>query len=168
MNQAKIHAVFSDTDSARIVLEELSTAGVAPDRVAVIGEDSDSFRHATASLYSKKIDRLIFLMGAAGGITGAAAGFLGMPDIPGDFHTYLCAAVAATGSGMALGAYAGTWMAGILNLDNFPASASKIRLGQPGNGKIAVTVATANVLEAERVKRLLRQYPPNKICFENS
>lgn len=169
MNQSSvIHAVFADMDNARSVLEELSVAGLQPARISVIGEDSDAFRHATASLYSRKVDRLLFIMGTIGGIAGAAAGFLGMPDIPGDFHTYLVASIAATGTGMALGAYAGTWMAGILNLDNFPGSDSNFRFGKPQAGKVAVSISTANTLETERVKRLLREFPPNKLCMENA
>lgn len=169
MNQSSvIHAVFADTDNAKNVLEELSVAGVQPGRISVIGEDSDAFRHATTSLYSKKVDRLLYVMGTIGGLAGAAAGFLGMPDIPGDSHSYLIAATTATGTGLALGAYAGTWMAGILNLDNFPGSDSKFRFGKPQAGKVAVSISTANILETEHVRRLLREYPPNKICIERA
>ncbi|MBY0550904.1 MAG: hypothetical protein K2W95_26735 [Candidatus Obscuribacterales bacterium] len=167
MNQSVIHTVFADTDNARTALEELTVAGVQPGSISVIGEDSDAFRHATAPLYSRKVDRLLYIMGAIGGIAGAAAGFLGMPAIPGDSHSYLIASVAATGTGLALGAYAGTWMAGILNLDNFPGSDSKFRFGKPQAGKVAISISTANILEAERVRRLLREYSTNKICIES-
>lgn len=163
MSIAKIHAVYSSESAAKPLFEELATLGVDAKSVVIIGEDCDAFREATASFFTRKVDKLLLYMGAIGAVVGGAAAFFGMPDVTGSKEYVMTTAIVATACGAGLGAYAGSWMAGIIHLDNFPTSTVSFRFGTVVDGKIAVSIQAKDQLEAERIKRALRRTAPQRL-----
>jgi hypothetical protein len=165
MRKQTIHAVFTEEENAAPVLAALCSAGVQANGITVSGQDSDVFRQSTAVLHSYKFDYLLLWMGFVGTITGAAAGYFGMPAVTGSVQQISLATTCAMVSAAVLGAYAGIWMAGILNLDRFPASDAHFAFGTVRGGNIAISVSVTDSFELERVNRILNQYAPSRLCF---
>lgn len=87
-----------------------------------------------------------------------------MPLVDNVQHSSL-ATVCAMVSAAVLGAYAGVWMAGILNLDRFPLSDAQFLFGTVNGGKIAISISVADPFELERINRILSGHAPTRLCF---
>jgi hypothetical protein len=167
MSQAKVHGVFPNHSSAQEALDSLVKADFAPGKLAVIGEDSDEFRRATAVLQSRKVDKLILWMGIGGAALGGLSGLFGMPHLPAASVSILTAVpLWAAFTGAAIGMSAGITIGGMLRIDGIPGHESEIQLGKVHDGDMAITVVTNNLIEQEEVHAIFAEQGARLITIE--
>jgi hypothetical protein len=155
MSHALIHGIFPNHTSATSALEALNDAGFRPDKISIIGEDSDGFRQATATLHSTKGDKFVLWAGVAGAVLGGFAGLLGMPELPrADVSTLTMVPIWAAFTGTAIGLSAGFTIGGLLRIDDIPRSEAEVRLGNVHDGEMAVSVTVADLEELRQVESL--------------
>jgi hypothetical protein len=156
-DSGRVEAIFASHEDGGNALAALINAGVSPGKISVIGEDCDSFRQATASLHSKKINKSIVWMGVLGAIVGSLAGFAGMPALT-HVASPLISAVSGVVAGLVLGLYTGVAIGGMMFFDNIPASDAHFQLGTPDQGDMVVGVVTSDEQEQELVNSLLCEH----------
>lgn len=160
MYKSAVHAVFANYHEGGSAIQSLIDAEVAPGKISVIGEDSDAFRQATASLQSHKINTRIVWMGLIGAVLGSLAGFMGMPAL-----TYVVSPVMSAMSavivGLVLGCYTGIAIGGMMLLDTIPPSEAHFNLAKLNQGVMAVSVVANGEDEMELVKRLISEQACN-------
>ena len=164
MSKSVIHAVFNNNNDAGSALEAISHSGVSAKKIAVLGEDSDSFREATSSLQSGKICGIIIWMAVIGSAIGALAGFAGMPAV--DPTSQLMASISGTLAGLVLGLFSGVWMAGIINIDNLTESEAEIREGTVTDGAMAVSIIADDEAQSERIRLMLCEHQAAQVYVE--
>ncbi|MDZ4833955.1 MAG: hypothetical protein SGJ27_09285 [Candidatus Melainabacteria bacterium] len=156
MSHSAVHAVFLNHTDAANAINALTNGGFAPGQLSVIGEDSDSFRMATANLQSTKVDRLMIGLGIAGALIGTTIAAFGVQHLPGFDATYISPiTLTAAFSGLAMGMVTGLATGAIVQLDRIPPSESEVRLGKVQNGDMTVSVTTTSATELERAQRLM-------------
>ena len=147
-----LHAVFGNHLNAASAIESAKNQGFTSGKFSIIGSDSDSFRTATATLQSKRIDKTIFWFGIIGAAIGCTAGFLGLPHFPErQLYFLMFVPLGAMLSGLAVGMMIGMIAGAILRLDNIPEYEANVRLGNVNDGDMAVSVSFNSDKEREQL-----------------
>lgn len=169
MSQSTVHAVFFNNNDAAGAIEALATAGFAPSKFSIIGQDSDDFRMATATLESKKANRLMIVLGIVGAAFGTIIGATGVHFMPG-FDAYYISPITLTAafSGLAMGMVTGLATGAIVQLDNIPVSEAEVRLGAVRDGDMTVSLVTEDEAELERAQTLLKEHGAKHISLDFS
>lgn len=167
MSHAIVHGVFPNNTMAGAALEALNNAGFTPGQISVIGQDSDSFRQATATLVSTKGDKFILWAGATGAILGGLAGLFGMPHLPrADELILTMVPIWAAFTGTAIGISAGFTIGGILRIDDIPRFESEVRLGTVHDGELAVSVEVSDLAELQLVQSTLIEHSATNLSID--
>jgi hypothetical protein len=159
MSHSQIQAVFPNYTQATGAIESLLAAGFAPRQFSVVGSDSDNFRASTATLQSRRADKMILAFGVFGALLGCLAGFMGMPHIPArEVSNVMTAPLMAAFSGMALGILTATYISFILKIDELAPSDAQLKLGAVHNGDMVITITAKNSTELEKAQTLMREF----------
>jgi hypothetical protein len=156
MSKSVVHAVFFNHSNAAGAINALTAGGFSPSQVSVIGQDSDSFRQATASLQSTKVDKLMIGLGIIGAAAGTAIGATAVHYLPGFDATYISiVTLTAAFSGLAMGMVTGLATGAIVQLDRIPPYEGEVRLGQVRDGDMSVSVTANNASELELAQKYM-------------
>lgn len=167
MSHSRIQAVFPNYTQATGAIEALSAAGFAARQFSVVGTDCDDFRATTATLQSRRADRMILAFGVIGAVLGCLAGFLGMPHAPArEVSNVMTAPLMAAFSGMALGILTSTYISFILKIDELAPSDAEFKLGEVHNGDIVITITVNNKTELENAQMLMREFGTTYIVID--
>lgn len=158
MSKSLVHAVFHNNSDAAGAIDALTSGGFAPGQISVIGQDSDSFRQATASLQSTKVDKLMIVLGIIGAAAGTIIGATGVHYLPGFDATYITmVTLTAAFSGLAVGMVTGLATGAIVRIDRIPPSDAEVRLGQVRDGDMSVSITVNNTSELERAQKIVSE-----------
>ena len=167
MSHSRIQAVFPNYTQASAAIEALSIAGFAPRQFSIVGRDCDDFRATTATLQSRRADKMIVAFGVVGGLVGCLAGFLGMPHVPSrEVANLMTAPMMAAFCGMALGVLTSTYISFILKIDHLAPSDAELRLGEVHNGDIVITISANNRNELDNAQTLMREFGTTFIVID--
>lgn len=149
--------VIADFDGASAVLAALREAGVKARQIEIVGEDSDEFRDATSPLHRHGFDKLVLTLGGLGAAVGAYWGVIGCPDLGASIPSVVMSGIMASFCGSILGLLTGSFIGGILHLDNGPATDATIVEGSITDGVMAVSVRPDNEVQAAAIVRILNE-----------
>ena len=167
MSESIVHAVFFNNSDAAGAIDALTNCGFKPGQISVIGEDSDSFRMAIASLQSTKADRMVLTLGIIGAAAGTIIGATGVHYLPGFDATYISIiTLTAAFSGLAMGMVTGLATGFIVKLDRIPPYEAEVRLGEVRDGDMTVSVTTKNSEEREQVQTLMCEHGAKHVSID--
>ncbi|MBX9688233.1 MAG: hypothetical protein K2X27_16105 [Candidatus Obscuribacterales bacterium] len=144
--------LFEGPGEAERAFSVLSELGVAARQITVIGEDSDDFRAATASLHHRKIDKALLIAAAIGALLGAYWGVICCPQAATPASTLM-----ASVSGSFLGMLIAGIIAAILHLDNSPASDATFIEASVNDAFMAASIIPADSAQREQILKLIEK-----------
>lgn len=167
MSKSLVHAVFHNHTDATGAINALTDGGFTPGQISVIGQDCDSFRLATASLQSTKVDKLMIVLGIIGAAVGTTIGAFGVHYLPGFDATYISiVTLTAAFSGLAMGMVTGLATGAIVQLDRIPPYEAEVRLGQVRDGDMSVSVTINTDVELERAQKIMSENSAKHVSID--